>query len=121
MYEMLTGYGFWLSLAIFFIGSLVRIGMYVRGLDWQLDRVAYTANRSLGFKSAFRSIYKWMLPFGTHGWRRQPVMTILFFGFHIGAVFVPLFLLAHNTFLEENTRNKEINGQVTGIPQGVKF
>jgi nitrate reductase gamma subunit len=28
-------------------------------------------------------------------------MTVIFFGFHIGAVLVPLFLLAHNVFLKE--------------------
>ncbi|MDY6904436.1 MAG: hypothetical protein SWH61_07095 [Thermodesulfobacteriota bacterium] len=101
MYEFLSGPLLWLSLAIFFIGCLVRLVIYFRGLNWQLDRVAYTANPVQGLKGAVRSIYKWLLPFGTHGWRKQPVMTILFFGFHIGAVLVPLFLLAHNTFMAE--------------------
>jgi nitrate reductase gamma subunit len=54
-----------------------------------------------GLKGALRSIVKWLIPFGTHGWRRQPFMTVVFFGFHIGAVLVPLFLLAHNLFLKE--------------------
>lgn len=101
MYELLTGYLFWLSLAVFFIGGLVRIVLYFKGLDWQADRVAYRAYPAEGFKGALRSIYKWLVPFGTHGWRKQPFMTVLFFGFHIGAVLVPLFLVAHNTFLEE--------------------
>ncbi|MFP4041042.1 MAG: sulfate respiration complex protein HmcE [Desulfosudaceae bacterium] len=100
MYELLTGYLFWLSLAVFFIGCLVRLVLYFLGLDWQLDRVAYTAHRFRGAKGAWRSIYKWLLPFGTRSWRQHPVMTFLFFGFHAGAILVPLFLLAHNTFLE---------------------
>lgn len=103
MYELLTGYLLWLSLAIFFIGCLIRLILYFHGLDWQLDRVAYTSHWGYGLQGAWLSIYKWLLPFGTHGWRRQPVMTIVFFGFHAGAVLVPLFLLAHNTFLYYKT------------------
>ena len=101
MYEFLTGFMFWLSISICLIGMLVRIVMYFRGLSWQLDRVAYKAYPGVGFKGAARSIVKWLIPFGTHGWRRQPFMTIMFFGFHIGAVLVPIFLLAHNLFLKD--------------------
>jgi len=101
MYDFLTGFMFWLALAICLIGMLVRIILYFRGLNWQLDRVAYKAFPLAGFKGAVISIYKWILPFGTHGWRKQPLMTVLFFGFHIGAVLLPLFLIAHNLFLKE--------------------
>ncbi len=101
MYDFLTGFMFWLALAVCLIGMLVRIILYVRGLSWQLDRVAYEAFPSEGFKGAVNSIYKWLLPFGTHGWRKQPLMTVLFFGFHTGAILVPLFLVAHNLFLKE--------------------
>ena len=41
MYEFLTGFMFWLSISICLIGMLVRIVLYVKGLNWQLDRVAY--------------------------------------------------------------------------------
>ncbi len=92
---------FWLSLGICLIGMLVRFVLYFRGLNWQMDRVAYKAYPAQGLKGALRSIIKWLIPFGTHGWRKQPFMTVIFFGFHIGAVLVPLFLLAHNLFLEE--------------------
>jgi nitrate reductase gamma subunit len=101
MYDFLTGFMFWLAISVCLIGMLVRIVLYFRGLNWQLDRVAYKAYPSAGFKGAFISIYKWLLPFGTRGWRKQPFMTILFFGFHIGAILLPLFLIAHNLFLKE--------------------
>lgn len=101
MYEFLTGVMFWLSISICLIGMFVRIVLYVRGLNWQMDRVAYKAFPAVGFKGAATSIVKWLIPFGTHSWRRQPFMTLIFFGFHIGAVLVPLFLLAHNIFLKE--------------------
>ena len=101
MYGFLTGFMFWPALAVCLIGMLVRIIFYFRGLNWQLDRVAYKEFPLAGFKGAVISIYKWILPFGTHGWRKQPFMTILFFGFHAGAVLLPLFLIAHNLFLKE--------------------
>lgn len=101
MYDFLTGPMFWLSMGICLIGMLVRFVLYFKGLSWQLDRVAYTAHTWQGLKGALKSIIKWLIPFGTYSWRKQPFMTVIFFGFHIGAVLVPLFLLAHNLFLKE--------------------
>lgn len=103
MYEFITGFMFWFSLGVCLTGIIVRTILYFRGLAWNLDRVAYKAYPKEGFNGAMRSIYKWLLPFGTHGWRKQPFMTVIFFCFHIGAVLVPLFLVAHNLFLEKKT------------------
>jgi nitrate reductase gamma subunit len=100
MHDFLTGIFFWIALSVCLIGMLVRFIQYFRGLSWQLDRVAYKAHPMHGFKGAMRSIYKWLVPFGTYGWRTQPFMAIIFFGFHIGAIFVPLFLVGHNIFFE---------------------
>ena len=101
MYQFLTGPLLWLSFLIFFIGLIVRVVWYVRGLSWQMDRVAYTKHVSYGIKGALRSIIFWLLPFGTRRWKTRPAMTILFFVFHIGIVITPIFLLAHNIILKE--------------------
>lgn len=101
MHDLLTGVFFWIALGVCLIGMIARFIMYFRGLSWQLDRVAYKAHPAAGFKGAVRSIYKWLIPFGTYGWRTQPFIAVIFFGFHIGAVLIPLFLLGHNLFLEE--------------------
>ncbi|MFH1993543.1 MAG: sulfate respiration complex protein HmcE [Pseudomonadota bacterium] len=101
MYNFLTGPGLWLSMGICLIGLFVRGVMYVKGLSWQLDRVAYTAHPKAGIKGALRSIFFWIIPFGTRGWRAQPFMTVLCYTFHVGAVGVPLFLAAHNMILKE--------------------
>lgn len=100
MHEFLTGIFFWIAVSVCLIGMLVRFIQYFRGLSWQLDRVAYKAHPKAGLKGAWRSIYKWLLPYGTYGWRTQPLMAASFFSFHIGAVCVPLFLAGHNIFLE---------------------
>ncbi len=101
MYEFITGFMFYLALGVCVTGMVVRMVLYFMGLAWNLDRVAYKAYPWMGFKGAVRSIFYWLLPFGTSSWRKQPFMTVIFFGFHIGAVAVPLFLVAHNLFLQE--------------------
>jgi len=101
MYEFLTGPLLWLSFLVFFVGLIVRIVLYIKGLNWQLDRVAYTENVGPGVKGALRSIFSWLLPFGTRRWQTRPAMTIIFFVFHIGIIITPIFLLAHNIILQE--------------------
>ncbi|HUV79054.1 MAG TPA: hypothetical protein VMW06_13470 [Desulfobacterales bacterium] len=101
MYNFLTGPGLWLSIGICLIGLLVRGVRYVKGLNWQLDRVAYTAHPKAGIKGAVRSIVFWLLPFGTRSWRAQPFMAVLFYTFHIGVICIPLFLEAHQMILQE--------------------
>ena len=101
MYQFVTGPLAWVAFAIFFIGILYRIIWYVRGLDWQADRVAYTEHAVYGLKGALRSIFYWLIPFGTHSWRFYKGMTVLVFAFHICLLFTPIFLRAHNILLEE--------------------
>lgn len=100
LYNFLTGTGFYISLAVFVIGLAARFIMYFNGLDWKLDRVAYKPHMGDGMKGGVHSAFKWLLPFGTHGWRAQPLFTLIFFMFHLGAVLVPLFLIGHNEFLQ---------------------
>ncbi len=101
MYQFVTGPLAWLAFGIFFIGVIARGIWYVRGLDWKADRVAYSRHVSHGIKGAVRSIFYWLLPFGTRSWRFYPGITILFFVFHIGLLSTPIFLRAHNMLLQE--------------------
>lgn len=101
MYQFVTGPLAWLAFIIFFFGLILRIILYIRGLDWKLDRVTYNVNVSYGIKGALRSIFFWLFPFGTRSWRNNPVFTIIVFIFHIGLLVTPIFLLAHNVILKE--------------------
>jgi nitrate reductase gamma subunit len=101
MYNFITGPLLWVTFAIFFIGLGVRVVLYIRGLDWRLDRVAYRAYPGMGIKGALSSIFHWLVPFGSHGWRAKPLYTIVFFVFHIGLVVTPLFLAGHAIILKE--------------------
>ncbi|UCH22554.1 MAG: hypothetical protein JSU83_04830 [Deltaproteobacteria bacterium] len=101
MYEFVTGPLAWLAFGLFAVGIIVRVVRYVRGLDWQADRVTYTVNVKFGVKGALRSIFYWLLPYGTRSWRKNPGFTFLVFLLHIGLLFTPIFLQAHNVLLKE--------------------
>jgi nitrate reductase gamma subunit len=101
MYELVTGPLAWLAFGIFFIGVIVRIVRYIRGLDWKLDRVTYGVNTSYGIKGALRSIFFWLFPYGTRSWRNNPWFTFWVFLLHIGLLITPIFLLGHNVLLKE--------------------
>ena len=62
MYQFITGPLLWLSFGIFFVGLGARVVLYIRGLDWRLDRVAYRAHIGQGAVGAFRSIVHWLVP-----------------------------------------------------------
>ena len=101
MYEFVTGPLAWIAFAIFFIGLIVRTVLYVKGLDWKLDRVTYGENVSFGIKGAVRSILFWLFPYGTRSWRNNPWFTLWVFLMHFGLFFTPIFLLGHNILLKE--------------------
>ncbi len=101
MYNFLTGPMAWVSFSIFFTGVLIRSVLYIKGLDSTLDRVTYKVNTAFGIKEAARSVVFWLVPFAARGWRTQPLMTVLFFVFHVGILVSTLFLNAHNMLLSE--------------------
>ena len=101
MYEFVTGPLAWLAFTVFFVGLAVRVILYVKGLSWQLDRVTYTVNTGYGIKGAVKSIFFWVVPFGSRTWRDKPLFTLVSFAFHAGLVITPIFLLAHNMILKE--------------------
>ncbi len=101
MYAFVTGPLAWLSFGIFIIGLLYRLVWYIRGLNWQMDRVTYSKNVAYGIRGALRSIFFWLVPFGTRSWRFYPGFTILVFVFHICLLATPVFIMGHNVLLLE--------------------
>lgn len=101
MYQFVTGPLAWLAFGIFFIGLIVRAVLYIRGLDWRLDRVTYRVNTRYGIRGAVRSLVFWMIPFGSGGWKTHPVFTVCTYVFHFSLLIVAIFLPAHNYILEE--------------------
>lgn len=100
MYDLVTGPLAWLAFGVFFFGLAARLVWYFRGLNWQMDRVAYHRHLKYGIRGATRSIVRWLIPYGTHGWRYYSGFTALVFVFHIGLIVTPIFLLGHNIMLQ---------------------
>ena len=71
MLNFITGPLFVFSLLVFVVGLLVRAVLYVRGLDWRLERVAYGYHPERSIPGALVSIVKWLirlaLATGGHG------------------------------------------------------
>jgi len=90
-YEFVTGPLAWLAWGIFLLGSAWRLSsMYQLAKKKDAPSLSYM---SWGF--SLRSIVNWLVPFNALGWRKNPVMTVTTFAFHIGLILVPVFLMAH--------------------------
>lgn len=114
MYQFVTGPLAWVAFAIFFIGLIVRGVLYVKGLDWKLDRVTYSVNTGFGAKSAAKSLFFWLIPFGSRSWKTHPVFTVMTFLFHLSLLVSAIFLPAHNMIL-----NQKWGIQFITIPEAV--
>ena len=90
--SFLSGTGMLIALAVFVLGCLFHVIRYIGGLDAKKDRVAYGYHADRSVPGIFASIFKWLLPCATAGWRSAPLTTFIFFCMHAGCVLVPLFV-----------------------------
>ncbi len=97
LYLFLSGPAVWLTCFVFLGGFIGRLA-FLYGLSRERDRVLYNhADLSWGFKSVFH----WLVPWGSASMRLQPVFTAVFFVFHLTLFAVPLFFSGHNILLDE--------------------
>jgi nitrate reductase gamma subunit len=97
MYQFLTGPALWATFTIFLGGLVIRIAFLYR-LSRKKDRVIYNhASISWGLKS----IFHWLVPWGSASLRQQPVFAFMVFAFHITLLAAPLLLNAHNILWDE--------------------
>ena len=97
MYNFLTGPALWATFIIFGGGLLLRI-VWLYLLSRKKDQVIYN---HASFAWGVKSIFYWMLPWGSASMRLQPVFTLMVFVFHVTLLAVPLFLYAHNILWDE--------------------
>ena len=97
MYNFLIGPALWATFIIFGGGLLLRI-VWLYRLSRKKDQVVY--NHS-SFAWGVKSIFYWMLPWGSASMRLQPVFTLMVFVFHVTLLAVPLFFYAHNILWDE--------------------
>ena len=97
MYQFLVGPALWITFIVFIGGLIIRIGFLIR-LSRKKDQVIYN---HASFSWGFKSIFYWLLPWGSASMRQQPFFSIIVFGFHFILLAVPLFLDAHNILWDE--------------------
>ena len=90
VYELVRGPFVWIAFTVFALGSLYRIiFLLLTGKKEPAPIHSKSAN------AAARSILHGLLPFGSTYMRKQPLLTIVTFSFHLCVVILPIFLLAH--------------------------
>ncbi len=96
MIEWLRGIGLWLAIGVFILGSVYRIVQLYR-LSRKKDGIIYN---HVSFDWAARSIGHWLIPLGARSLRGQPLFALACYLFHALLFIIPLFLVAHNTLLQ---------------------
>lgn len=91
IYTFVSGPLAWFAWAVFLFGAIYRlVSMYNLAKAKDGSSLAY-----MSLPYALRSIFHWLIPFGTMGWKGDPIMTVATFAFHIGFFLVAVFLGAH--------------------------
>ncbi|WP_045221441.1 TmcC family electron transfer complex membrane anchor subunit [Desulfonatronum thioautotrophicum] len=98
IYNFVTGPLVWVSFAILIFGSIYRLGsMYALAKKKDAVSLAY-----MDWKFSFRSIFNWLIPFKALGWKKNPVLTVVTYVFHICLLATPILLSAHIIMIEES-------------------
>lgn len=97
LYELVRGPLAWVALVVFISGSLYRIVSFLFTPGSLGSPGQPSSSRNI-----LRSIFFWMVPFGSGTMRRNPVLTLISFFFHVCVIVTPVFLLAHNVLWYES-------------------
>jgi nitrate reductase gamma subunit len=97
IYAFVSGPLVWIAFIVFIGGSIYRLGSLVV-LTHRKEKFIYSY---LSLKYGLRSILRWITPFATENMRKNPLLTVVAFAFHICVVVSPVFLLAHVVLVEE--------------------
>jgi nitrate reductase gamma subunit len=90
-YNFVSGPLTWVAFILFFGGSLYRLVTMMRTVA---EKESFIFSY-MSWRYSLRSIFHWIIPFATVNWRRQPMLTVATFVFHICLLATPVFLLSH--------------------------
>ncbi len=96
-YNFVSGPLAWVAFILFFGGSIYRIASMLK-LVAEKERFIFSY---MSWRYSLRSIFHWIIPFATLNWRRQPVLTVVTFSFHLCLLATPIFLLSHVVLWDE--------------------
>jgi nitrate reductase gamma subunit len=97
IYAFVAGPLAWAAFLLFFGGLLMRVVQLLVRVN-KTEKFIFTY---MSWKYSLRSIFHWIIPFGTVNWRRHPALTVVTFLFHICLLAAPIFLLAHMVLVDE--------------------
>ena len=97
LYNLLRGPLVWIAFLVFIGGSIYKVREMILLAKNEKVVMPY-----ISLKLTLRSLFHWLIPFNSVNWRLRPVITIVTFLFHIGLVFTPIFLVAHNVLIYES-------------------
>ncbi|MEG2139454.1 MAG: nitrate reductase [Bilophila sp.] len=109
-YNFAVGPLAWLAWGIFIGGMVWRL--------WSLARLAQAKDASslayFDLKCGLISFFHWAMPFGSLGWRSNPLLTVATFVLHLGLLCTALFYSAHNVMWDYN-----FGFSLPSLPDGV--
>jgi nitrate reductase gamma subunit len=97
IYIFVSGPLVWIAFILFVGGSLYQL-ISRAILASKKDQVVYSYMSPF---FALRSIFHWIIPFGSVNSRSKPVFTIATFIFHLCLILAPVFLFAHVVLINE--------------------
>jgi len=97
LYQFVSGPLVWISFIVFIAGSIYRIASMAL-LARKKDPMVFAYMHP---KFALRSIFHWIVPFASVNSRKNPILTIVTFLFHLSLICVPIFLFAHVVLFAE--------------------
>jgi len=98
LYNFVSGPLAWIAFLLFVGGSLYKLYTLFT-LTYQKESFIFSI---MSFKYGLRSIGHWLTPFGTENMKKNPVMTVVTFAFHLCLFITPIFLLAHIILWDES-------------------
>jgi nitrate reductase gamma subunit len=102
MYEMVRGPLILIHWVTFFVISFILIFKFISlyRLSRVKDPMIYD---HWSWRWAFRSIIRWLIPFGSEGMKNHPFVTMAYFSLHVTLFAMPVFISSHIFFWKQPT------------------
>lgn len=91
IYSFVYGPLAWTAFLLFVGGCVFRLVQMLRLVN-KTEKFIFTY---MSWQYSLRSLLHWLTPFATTNWRKQPLLTVVTFVFHICLLVTPIFLLSH--------------------------
>ncbi|MCT4534108.1 TmcC family electron transfer complex membrane anchor subunit [Halodesulfovibrio sp.] len=96
LYNFAVGPLAWAAFIILAVTAVWRLwSMYVLATQKDASSIAY-----MNWRFSLRSIFNWLIPYKSLGWKTNPILTAVTFVFHVSFVVLVIFVTPHQILLE---------------------